>query len=96
MIVFIKDVLLALLFTIGCNSPETSVSSVSKKNDTIYDDSHIATTPLPLAGCYSWAIKRDTATLQLDVDGNKVTGNLKYKWYEKDGNTGTLKGDYKR
>jgi len=45
-----------------------------------------------LAGCYQMILKRDTATLQLAVKDTTVTGDLRYDWYERDGNTGTLNG----
>lgn len=45
-----------------------------------------------LEGCYEMTLKRDTATLSLHLQDSIVTGNLRYNWYEKDDNTGTIKG----
>lgn len=52
----------------------------------------IGSKPMVLAGCYEMTIKRDTATLNLQVQDTAVSGNLQYRWAEKDGNTGTIKG----
>src|SRR5919112_926036 len=48
--------------------------------------------PVVLNGCYQMVLKRDTATLRLAVKDSTVTGDLQYHYYEKDRNTGTLKG----
>ena len=48
--------------------------------------------PFVLKGCYEMTMKRDTATLNLQVQDTVVTGDLVYRWYERDGNTGTIKG----
>jgi hypothetical protein len=60
---------------------------------TTTDDTNISTTPIPLAGCYTWAVNNDTATMELKVAGNAVTGDLVYDWSEKDRNKGTLNGE---
>jgi hypothetical protein len=60
---------------------------------TTTDDTNISTTPIPLAGCYTWAVNNDTATMELKVAGNAVTGDLVYDWSEKDGNKGRLNGE---
>lgn len=38
-------------------------------------------------------VQRDTATLFLNIIGNAVTGKLVYNHYEKDDNTGSIKGE---
>ena len=48
--------------------------------------------PLVLNGCYEMIMKQDTASLTLNVKDTTVTGQLDYRWYEKDRNEGTLKG----
>jgi hypothetical protein len=45
-----------------------------------------------LGGCYQMILKRDTATLELDLKDSTVTGTLQYRWFEKDRNEGTLRG----
>jgi hypothetical protein len=48
-----------------------------------------------LEGCYQQVVQRDTATMYLNVIGTEVTGKLVYNHYEKDDNTGSLKGELK-
>ena len=48
-----------------------------------------------LEGCYEQVVLRDTATLYLNVIGTEVTGKLVYNRYEKDDNSGSLKGELK-
>lgn len=48
--------------------------------------------PFVLEGCYEMTMQRDTATLSLQVSDTLVTGTLVYRWYARDGNTGTIKG----
>ena len=48
-----------------------------------------------LEGCYEQVVLRDTATLYLNVIGKDVTGKLVYNRYEKDDNSGSLKGELK-
>lgn len=43
-------------------------------------------------GCYAMFMKRDTATLSLHIQDTIVTGDLHYRWAEKDHNIGTIKG----
>ncbi|HEX2534289.1 MAG TPA: hypothetical protein VHK69_11160 [Chitinophagaceae bacterium] len=49
-------------------------------------------TAIPLNGCYEMVFKRDTARMQLELRDSTITGTLEYRLYEKDRNTGTLKG----
>src|SRR5690606_31700918 len=44
--------------------------------------------------CYLFATERDTVYLKLIVsDNGKVTGDLNYDFYERDGNTGFIEGE---
>ena len=45
-----------------------------------------------IAGCYQMIIKNDTATLSLNLDGDKASGSLNYNWFERDDNSGTFNG----
>ena len=58
-------------------------------NDTIVSSGE----PVRLEGCYQSVVQRDTATLYLNIIGNEVTGKLVYNHYEKDDNTGSIKGE---
>jgi hypothetical protein len=48
--------------------------------------------PFVLAGCYTMIFKKDTTTLSLAVKDTLVSGKLAYHIWEKDKNTGTIKG----
>lgn len=45
--------------------------------------------------CYQYATEKDTIELRLRVEGNAVTGALRYQLFEKDGNNGTIRGALK-
>jgi hypothetical protein len=46
--------------------------------------------------CYSGTVKKDTISMNLMVKGNQLTsGKLRYNFYEKDKNEGTLVGELK-
>jgi hypothetical protein len=49
--------------------------------------------PVKLEGCYRMVVQRDTATMYLNIIGNDVTGKLVYNHFEKDDNTGSIKGE---
>jgi len=88
--------LIASLFVLSCNASESSgkISTVSVA-DTTTDDTDMATTPIPLNGCYTYAINKDTATMKLVTTADGVTGTLVYNPVEKDDNRGTIKGKRK-
>lgn len=43
--------------------------------------------------CYTYVKGKDTATLTLLTTGKVSTGELAYRWFEKDKNTGTIEGE---
>jgi hypothetical protein len=43
-------------------------------------------------GCYEMIMKRDTATLSLHIQDTTISGDLNYRWAEKDHNKGTIRG----
>ncbi|HYF32027.1 MAG TPA: hypothetical protein VD993_12980 [Chitinophagaceae bacterium] len=90
-----KSILLAGLLAActGCGDNKDPESNTGKSSDTaVVDDSLISTTPIPLDGCYKMIINKDTATLRLNVIDSLVTGELRYHWFEKDWNDGSVKG----
>ncbi|MEJ7683753.1 MAG: hypothetical protein WKG06_39005 [Segetibacter sp.] len=88
-----RIIVIAFIFVVACNAREpVKTNNVATKEDTITELRYVAKTPLTLPGCYSMIAGRDTATLKLNVTENQVTGNLKYRWSEKDSNTGTITG----
>jgi hypothetical protein len=88
-----RFILIAALFIVACNSSENSATaSKDSAANTAKDNPSMATTPISLEGCYAYAINKDTATMELVVKGNNVSGNLKYDWAQKDRNIGTVEG----
>lgn len=47
------------------------------------------------SNCYEYIKNRDTVLLKINIDGEELTGNLDYKLFEKDHNTGTIAGEMK-
>ncbi|WP_316746037.1 hypothetical protein [Pedobacter gandavensis] len=45
--------------------------------------------------CYQYVKNKDTANMQLRINGEEITGFLDYHIYEKDANKGTLSGEMK-
>lgn len=92
--------LFASAFT-SCNSnnkPENSsdrVDSSATMNAT--DTTLLPTTTIAAkqTDCYQFTQKRDTVSLTLHQDGAAVTGDLNYRFYEKDKSKGTLSGEMK-
>lgn len=90
-----KLVLLLALSWMGCNN-------ASKENNTTADTSGQKAAPQTAitepqtstlqAGCYRAVQNRDTILLQLEINGNIVTGQMQYDNFEIDGNVGTING----
>ncbi|MCW3074419.1 MAG: hypothetical protein JWP69_1488 [Flaviaesturariibacter sp.] len=83
---------LAICFLAACNS-----ESVDKPGDESVHASATDTIPVGaklviLDGCYAVQTAKDTATLSLQLKDSTVTGQLVYKWFEKDQNKGTING----
>src|SRR5215217_2778789 len=90
--------LLSVLIWCSCNndssvnaSKDTTQSSQTIHNN-ISDTVVTNKQPIMLNGCYQMILKRDTTTLRLTVKDSTVTGDLNYNLYQKDRNTGALKG----
>ena len=45
--------------------------------------------------CYQYVSNKDSVILKLKIAGEEITGDLKYNWFEKDRNTGTIAGEMK-
>ena len=88
---------LVLLFALlSCGNNESAPSTTEggstvhgQATDTIVSSGE----PVKLEGCYQQVVQRDTGTLYLNIIGNAVTGKLVYNHFEKDDNTGSLKGE---
>ncbi len=80
---------LLLLFSCACNSHnEKQENEISNQ---INEKSSVTTFP-DLEGCYISIYKNDSAFLKINKENNLITGNLSYKHFEKDNNTGTIDG----
>jgi hypothetical protein len=80
---------------LGCNSNQqnTDAGAESQTNHNNPTDTIVTTEkPVQLSGCYEMLMKRDTATLKIDLADSTVTGQLDYHFFEKDSNSGTIKG----
>ena len=77
--------LLLLLLLIACNSKPQKETAVKEAVSAVSN----------LQGCYLSASDMDSASLKLNVNGNVVTGELKYDRYQKDKNSGMLEGTIK-
>lgn len=85
--------LLFILFAAGCNSEGITESSASSINvDSSSATGNAGVTPTNISGCYASNGRKDSALLKLITSGTNVTGELSYHLYEKDNNSGTIKG----
>lgn len=93
------SLLLAATF-VGCNNDNSKTINVTDSTSVEGSTVHVnakdtivtSAKPLNLNGCYQMTMKRDTADLNLTVKDSLVTGTLDYQFFEKDKNTGILKG----
>lgn len=85
-----NQIVLGLLIScvfIACKKEEKQKENV--------DESKHTTQPTVLNECYQLVNGKDTITASLIIDGQKVSGNLVYNFYEKDRNTGSILGTIK-
>ncbi|MGF1923984.1 MAG: hypothetical protein ACQUHE_07365 [Bacteroidia bacterium] len=68
------------------------IAACQNNSSTKIDQEH-ATSVATVQNCYTYVKNRDTASLTTMVSGHIVTGELNYRLYEKDANTGTIKGE---
>ena len=78
----------AALFMASCQGG-TAKKTQAKIDSTIVTNT---TATADSVQCYQYIKNRDTATLSLKTEDNKVTGTLGYNLYEKDKNAGTITG----
>ncbi|OWY24532.1 hypothetical protein C7N43_19470 [Sphingobacteriales bacterium UPWRP_1] len=88
---FISALLLALA---ACQTPAPDNSQQAPATQVTENTSP---TPPPAAPatdtlCFETKSGKDVFSLQLIINGNSVSGNLDYKYYQKDGAYGTLSG----
>jgi len=66
-------------------------TKVTGKKD--HNDTTTGNIPVAEQTCYSYIKGKDTAQLKLITTGIVSTGELNYKWFEKDKNTGSIEGE---
>lgn len=72
------------LFTLACNN--------TTKENAVADSTGTTRTGESPDRCYAYLTDKDTVKMQLVLDGKNASGDLSYRLYEKDSNTGTLSG----
>ena len=83
--------LIFLVLIMSCDSVQQTDSSMQSDKEA-EDSSGIALAAASLQGCYVARSEVDSAILKMDVNGNKVTGELSYDYFEKDKNRGMFEG----
>lgn len=82
-----KSILLPVLCCIAsCNdNSKTSIKEAPPGNENVVE--------VKVArSCFTHVNKKDTITLNIEVDGKSVSGDLVYNFFEKDKNTGRING----
>lgn len=82
----LKKLLFPLLLVLASCSTENNKAVNTPSSDEIK--------PINYSGCYEMIISRDSALLNIDFDGNMVSGKLEYRRFEKDSNKGTFTGTF--
>ena len=79
----------------SCTSENKSATGDSTEVIAV-DTTFTAATPNESGSdCYIYTKNRDTASLKLNITGEELTGELNYKLFEKDRNTGKIAGEMK-
>lgn len=90
-----KIVVYSMLIMASCNAnKETGTSTTEEiKTDSIVNAGDSAPKGEAVSsGCYQMIIGKDSAMMNLLVNGNNVSGKLDYKRFEKDSNKGNFAG----
>lgn len=81
----------------ACNS-ENSDKKTADSTELIAEDTTFTATK-PAEGnsteCYTYTKNRDTVTMKLNIAGEEYTGELDYRFFEKDKSKGTFAGEMK-
>lgn len=78
---------LSMLACLSACTQTTKITGDKAKTDSV------ANIPVAEQTCYSYIKGKDTAELTLITTGIVSTGELRYKWFEKDKNVGTIEGE---
>lgn len=81
---------LATIVFASCNNEPKE----SSENLTVSDTSKIIEDKMPISKsiCYSTTTGKDSVKMKLEIIDKVVTGNLSYKFYQKDSNKGEVEG----
>lgn len=81
----------------SCTSNQKESKMADSSAMIAVDTTFTATNQAPehAINCYQYVKNKDTATMQLRINGEEITGFLDYHIYEKDANKGTLAGEMK-
>ncbi|WP_242927298.1 hypothetical protein [Pontibacter vulgaris] len=74
--------ILTLVYLASCNHQTEKPEATQKATITATD----------ISGCYAYFSPQDTVLFHLNVQGKTFTGELVYNYFQKDKNTGTIKG----
>jgi hypothetical protein len=81
----------------ACNS-ENSDKKTADSTELIAEDTTFTATKLVEGNsteCYTYIKNRDTVSMKLNIAGEEYTGELNYRFFEKDKSTGTFAGEMK-
>lgn len=79
-----------IVIVASCNNePKTSNEITKTENTSQPVENKIM---IPVSSCYSSATGKDSVHLKVEIFENVVTGNLSYKFHEKDSNKGDFEG----
>lgn len=97
-IINMKNQLLPILFImislLGCNNSGNKSNEQILKEPEAVKENQQEVFETTAASCYLFTTDRDTVSLKLNPPLNgKVTGDLSYFFYEKDGNVGQIEGE---
>lgn len=85
------------VFIISCTSNNSDKTQGDSTGMIAVDTTFTPTnaTPVNSTDCYAYINKKDSANLKLVIKGEELTGDLSYKFFEKDSNKGTISGEIK-
>jgi hypothetical protein len=83
-----------ILITAACTNENKSKQAGDTAEVIAVDTTFTAANPKNLrSDCYVYIKNRDTANLKINIEGEELTGELSYKLFEKDSNTGKIAGE---
>lgn len=83
-------VISALIISASLFSCQERTKVTGKKD---HNDTTAGNVPVAEQTCYAYVKGKDTAQLKLITTGIVSTGELNYKWFEKDKNMGSIEGE---